>query len=443
VQHIIIDPEFKASIPPLRPEEYAQLESNIVSDRRCRDPLCLWKGILVDGHNRYEICQKHGIGFDTVEIDCAGDSREHALAWMEEHQLGRRNISDDVRAVLAKRLMKRLSAFAMQEQRREAGKASGEARKAKSNESETSSDSLKKPNNNGRKKDTRAEVSKKQNISEWKLRTARGIDKKAKDDAKAIDNLVITGKITLNEAKKLAALSEEIRPETIKAVDGGADVRVAVRRAKKEGYNARIAATKPKPLEGTYRIIYADPCWKYHGLNQTDEYGHAEAHYDCLDDNQLMEFKPDDKRPIKELADDNSVLFMWVTAPLLERCFPIINAWGFKYKANFVWDKEDHVMGFYNSVRHEHLLIATRGSCTPDVIKLYDSVFKEKRAEHSKKPTEFYKIIETLYDHGRKLELFARSGRKGWDSVGNEVYLKEAAWHGDAQTLDVPLQEAA
>ena len=70
-------------------------------------------------------------------------------------------------------------------------------------------------------------------------------------------------------------------------------------------------------------------------------------------------------------------------------------------------------------------------------------MFKEKRAEHSKKPTEFYKIIETLYDHGRKLELFARSGRKGWDSVGNEVYLKEAAWHGDAQTLDVPLQEAA
>ena len=128
---------------------------------------------MVDGHNRYEICQKHGIGFDTVEIDCAEDSREHALAWMEEHQLGRRNISDDVRAVLAKRLMKRLSAFAMQEQRREAGKASGEARKAKSNESETSSDSLKKPNNNGRKKDTRAEVSKKQNISEWKLRTAR------------------------------------------------------------------------------------------------------------------------------------------------------------------------------------------------------------------------------------------------------------------------------
>jgi N6-adenosine-specific RNA methylase IME4 len=70
-----------------------------------------------------------------------------------------------------------------------------------------------------------------------------------------------------------------------------------------------------------------------------------------------MEFKPDGQRLVKELADDNAVLFMWVTAPLLKRCFPIIEAWGFDYKANLVWDKEKHVMGFYNSVRHEHLLI--------------------------------------------------------------------------------------
>jgi N6-adenosine-specific RNA methylase IME4 len=93
--------------------------------------------------------------------------------------------------------------------------------------------------------------------------------------------------------------------------------------------------------------------------------------------------------------------------------FPIIRAWGFEYKASFVWDKIDHVMGFYNSVRHEHLLIATRGSCTPDNKKLFDSVQSIKRTEHSKKPIEFYEIIEALYDHGRKLEIFARSGRKG------------------------------
>jgi len=221
-------------------------------------------------------------------------------------------------------------------------------------------------------------------------------------------------------------ISETGKPRTIAALRK--EVRASMRAAKKLAYIDRIEATKPKPLEGTYRILYIDPPWKYHGLNQADEYGHAEAHYDCLDDQQLIEFKPGGERPIKDLADDDSILFLWVTAPLLERCFPILQAWGFEYKTNFIWDKIDHVMGFYSSVRHEHLLVATRGSCTPDIKKLFDSVQSIKRTEHSRKPPEFYDIIETLYDHGRKLEIFARVKRDGWDSVGNEVYeVKESA----------------
>jgi N6-adenosine-specific RNA methylase IME4 len=237
----------------------------------------------------------------------------------------------------------------------------------------------------------------------------------------AVADLVVAGTVNLHEANKLIKLPSKARPLALAAVRRGDDLRAAVRTARKLDYNARLRVAKPKALEGTYRIFYIDPPWKYHGLNQADEYGHAEAHYDCLDDEQLKQFKPDGKRLIKDLADKNAVLFIWVTAPLLERCFPIINAWGFKYKANFVWDKDAHVMGFYNSVRHEHLLIATKGSCTPDIKKLFNSVQKIKRAEHSKKPAEFYEIIETLYDHGRKLELFARCCREGWDSDGNEV----------------------
>jgi N6-adenosine-specific RNA methylase IME4 len=167
--------------------------------------------------------------------------------------------------------------------------------------------------------------------------------------------------------------------------------------------------------------------------------GHAEAHYDCLDDQQLIWFRPGAPteeyhengkgRLIRDLADDNAVLFLWVTAPLLKRCFPIMQAWGFGYKANFVWDKIAHVMGFYNSVRHEHLLVCTKGQCTIDERKLFDSVQSIRRTEHSKKPIEFYDIIETIYTYGRRLELFARSGRAGWDSVGNEFYsvLSQAA----------------
>jgi len=121
--------------------------------------------------------------------------------------------------------------------------------------------------------------------------------------------------------------------------------------------------------------------------------------------------------------DKNSVLFLWVTSPLLERCFPIIEAWGFEYKSSFVWDKVKHNMGHYNSVRHELLLVCVRGACKPDVSRLVDSVQSIERSNrHSEKPEEFRKIIENLYDHGRRLELFHRGkAPEGWDAIGNEA----------------------
>ena len=198
---------------------------------------------------------------------------------------------------------------------------------------------------------------------------------------------------------------------------------MARRGVRKLDYNARIAATKLKPLEGTYRIIYADPPWKYFGLTQDGVFGHAEHHYDCLTDEQLCEYRPGDgNHTVKELADKDAVLFLWVTSPILAQCFPVIEAWGFKYKTHFVWDKVRHNLGHYNSMRHELLMICTRGTCTPDISKRFDSVQTIKGSDkHSEKPEEFYEIIESMYDHGRKLELFARKSRPGWDCDGNEA----------------------
>ncbi len=125
---------------------------------------------------------------------------------------------------------------------------------------------------------------------------------------------------------------------------------------------------------------------------------------------------------IKEMADANAVMFMWVTSPLLEECFDVIRAWGFKYKTSFVWDKVGHNYGHYNSVRHELLLICTRGSCVPDTKTLYDSVVSvEKSSVHSEKPAEFRRIIDDLYTYGNRIELFARADVEGWDRWGNEA----------------------
>ncbi len=88
---IQIDPEFKALIPPLSSTEREQLEANILADG-CLDSLKLWSGILLDGHNRFEICSKHGMPFKTEDI--LVDSREDAIIWICKNQMGRRNIAD-------------------------------------------------------------------------------------------------------------------------------------------------------------------------------------------------------------------------------------------------------------------------------------------------------------------------------------------------------------
>jgi N6-adenosine-specific RNA methylase IME4 len=169
-----------------------------------------------------------------------------------------------------------------------------------------------------------------------------------------------------------------------------------------------------------YRILYADPPWSY-GNTMPDGTTEPRDHYPVMELDAICAI------PVSEWAEDNAVLFLWVTSPVLEEAFRVVRAWGFEYKASFVWDKIKHNMGHYNSVRHEFLLICTRGSCQPDKQQLFDSVQSIERSKHSEKPAEFYDIIETLYTHGRKLEIFARARRDGWDVYGHVAHMHEAA----------------
>jgi len=92
-----IDEKFKQLIPPLTPNERIQLEENIVKDG-CREPLCAWRNIIIDGHNRYEICTRLQIPFFVQYIDF--DSREEIITWICANQLGRRNISEETKRYL-------------------------------------------------------------------------------------------------------------------------------------------------------------------------------------------------------------------------------------------------------------------------------------------------------------------------------------------------------
>ena len=89
---IRIDAGMQNVLRRLSADEYAGLEQDILSAGRAYDPLRVWDGVLIDGHHRYEICQRHGLPFDVVEVEF--ESEAHARVWMRRNQAGRRNLSD-------------------------------------------------------------------------------------------------------------------------------------------------------------------------------------------------------------------------------------------------------------------------------------------------------------------------------------------------------------
>ncbi|MCH8874973.1 ParB N-terminal domain-containing protein [candidate division KSB1 bacterium] len=368
---ILVDAEFQNLIPTLTQEEFSQLKENILSEG-VRDPLVCWRNgalTLLDGHNRYRICTENNIHFNVVERDF--ENREEAKTWIIKNQFGRRNLNKYQRSVLALQLEDIFKKKAKQNQG------------SRTDISPTLAKSL----------DTREEIAKSVNVSHGTLDKVKVIEKNATGEQKE--------KLRSGEESVNKVYNEVKRAE-----------KKEERRQRYENVN-QVEFSEKK-----YRVIYCDPPWRYNDsgvITENDNYGRAERHYPTMSLSELRELS------IKEIADDNAILFMWSTSPMLESAFILVESWGFRYKTSFIWDKIKHNFGHYNSVRHELLLVCTRGSCTPDNLKLFDSVQQIERTRvHSEKPEEFRKIIETLYTWGNKIELFARKRTSGWDVWGNQ-----------------------
>jgi N6-adenosine-specific RNA methylase IME4 len=187
------------------------------------------------------------------------------------------------------------------------------------------------------------------------------------------------------------------------------------------------------PQAGRYRVIYADPPWRFATYSDKGKGRSAEAHYDCLSLDDIKSF------PVATWAAPNAVLLLWATDPLLPRALEVIHAWGFAYKTvGFYWVKLNKSverrlsrdwpllaerdfftgLGFWTRANPELCLLATRGQprrSAGDVAKLLIA----PRREHSRKPEETYVRIERLLP-GPYLELFARQRRPGWDGLGDQ-----------------------
>jgi len=382
MKQIEIKEEFKKLIPPLTNEEYKQLESNCLEEG-IREKILIWKNYIIDGHNRYNIAKQWNLDFETESKSFS--SEEAVKEWMILNQFGRRNLSNYQRSVLALQLEDVFKAKAKEKQK-EAGGALPQI-------------SAKAPI------DTRKELSKVAAVSHDTIAKVKKIQEKAPEEVKA---KLATGEVSINAAYK--EIKKEEKKEELQIKKNEYEKRVE--NNTNNEFKIDIYNTKE-----TFRVIYADPAWSYNDKQDTPQLGGANKHYNTMSLKSLCEL------PVKEITEKDSVLFLWVTSPLLEDSFKVVNSWGFKYKTSFIWNKLKHNMGHYNSVRHEILLVCTKGSCTPDNKKLYNSVQSiERNNNHSEKPIDFLNIIDDLYNYGNKLEMFCRKIKKdNWYGWGNEI----------------------
>lgn len=164
----------------------------------------------------------------------------------------------------------------------------------------------------------------------------------------------------------------------------------------------------------SYRVLLADPPWRYEFSKSKSR--KIENQYPTMSIAEICAL------PVADMVGTDCVLFLWAVAPKVPEAIEVMRAWGFTYKTCGVWDKELIGMGYYFRGQHELILVGTRG--TPGVSKPSDrrsSVIRSRRGRHSAKPVELHEAIEKMYPEGRKLEMFARQARPGWDVWGNEV----------------------
>lgn len=449
---LLIDPEFEALIPQQAEEEMTGLETSLLAEG-CRDALVIWKNhhILIDGHNRYKLCRVHGIAFKVIEREF--ETRDDVIVWMCLNQMGRRNLSRYARdelALTAKEALARKGKEHMAQGLPETGKPHNTqeqladmAGTSKGGLSQSEAIKKKAPEK-VKEKARKGELSRdraykitralEQSPAEHKDRIfelAGDSDEKiailnrlyksqgSPETNGTFEELLRTGGFAYGKDMDkrcdfTTAAIEDIQRALKSVADHHAQLEAEARHEARAAKVIQVAQ-----VTDTYPVIYADPPWQY-DHQATPKIRAIENHYETQSLDWICNFDMNGRR-IAELATADAVLFMWVTNPKLKDGFAVLEAWGFEYVTNLVWVKDRIGQGYYGRSQHELLLIGKRG--TIPVALPSDrpaSVIFAPRGEHSAKPHELYEVIERMYPEYRKLELFSRVNRSGWDGWGND-----------------------
>lgn len=234
---------------------------------------------------------------------------------------------------------------------------------------------------------------------------------------------------------EFAALEDAQAEERLRVIENGVEetgqsptrehVRQDLKRERRLQREADLAeATERASLSighDLYGVILADPPWRFEVYSQ-------ETGMDRAADNHYPTMSLEKICALEVPAADDAVLFLWRTQPMSEPGLQVMKAWGFKSISEWIWGKDRAGTGYWGRNRHEVLMIGTRGSPVAPAMGLQpESLILAPVGEHSAKPSIFHEIIEAMFPRARKLEMFARSQRPGWDFFGNETNSRRAA----------------
>jgi len=167
----------------------------------------------------------------------------------------------------------------------------------------------------------------------------------------------------------------------------------------------------------SYDVIIADPPWSYDRWSDTNQSKGAADQYETMEAADIA------RLPVGHLARGDCLLLLWACGCMLPQAIEVMRAWGFTFKSEIVWRKITKAgkprMGTGYRVRtlHEPILVGTNGS---PVHSAFPSLFDGIAREHSRKPEEFYHLVQKHTLGLRTADLFSRETRYGFHGWGNE-----------------------
>jgi N6-adenosine-specific RNA methylase IME4 len=257
------------------------------------------------------------------------------------------------------------------------------------------------------------------NVGRASVERARAV---VRDGTPELREAVLQGRVAVSTAEALSELPASEQVEVVargerEVLAAAKEIRSRKRQVRFNEVNERLAkiseGNRDIDLGQRYPIIYLDPATRFEsGFSDRS----IENHYPTMTWDEIRAL------PIGQLATDVAVVFCWTTVPHLVNTLGALADWGFTYVSEWVWDKVDQGTGYWGFNRHEILLIAKRGKFpAPLPGQQPQSLYQEKKSDHSAKPTWFAEQIERIWPNLPKVELFARSPRPGWAAWGNQA----------------------